>query len=393
MQGGGTTDPGVVFFRRVWWPRSPGAERGSVHASSQDNNCNCSNNNVIFDVRPVNVNGQCRATASLPGASRASRNILIDVRREAARCLSRGLPSSRAPSASRLQPSISHAVWVADPPFSHICIVSDQRVNNPAVMPRPADPHARNALVAAARAEFARRGLRGARIEDITAACGLSKGAFYLHFPSKEALFGEVVGAFQAGMDALNARRMALMERFFAERGIPGPKDRQERSERYQQLIEQEAAHDLEAMEWVWAHRDVSLVLVSGSQGTEFESLLWRVTDAQVERVARDFRRLQEAGAVDQELDPHLFGSVIVGAYLLLSKQMARLSKKPDLATWARMLQRLFQEGTIPRLDAPPGPASTPARATSARAPRSAAPSTRRPGARAKTRRTPRNRS
>ena len=63
-------------------------------------------------------------------------------------------------------------------------------------MARPADPHARAALIAAARAEFVKKGLRGARIEDITAACGLSKGAFYLHSSSKEALFGEVVAEF-----------------------------------------------------------------------------------------------------------------------------------------------------------------------------------------------------
>jgi AcrR family transcriptional regulator len=252
-------------------------------------------------------------------------------------------------------------------------------------MPRPADPHARSALVAAARAEFARKGLRGARIEDITAACGLSKGAFYLHFPSKEALFTEVVGAFQAGLDALNARRMEAVERFFQEHGVPGPKDRQAHSERFRQLIELESASDLEAMEWVWAHRDVSLVLLSGSQGTEFESLLWNVTDAQVERVARNFQRLQEAGAVDREMDPHLFGSVIVGAYLLLSKQMARMREKPDLTAWARTLQRLCQEGTMPRVAAT---AEAPVRA--ARAPRPSSPSTRRPRARAKTRRTPR---
>lgn len=261
-------------------------------------------------------------------------------------------------------------------------------------MPRPADPHARNALVTAARAEFALKGLRGARIEDITAACGLSKGAFYLHFPSKEALFTEVLGAFQAGLDMLNARRMESMERFFAERGVPGPRDRQERSERFQQLIELESVHDLQAMEWVWDYRDVSRVLLSGSQGTEFESLLWRVTDTQVERVARDFRRLQEAGAADRDMDPHLLGSIIVGAYLLLSQQMSRLRDKPDLAVWARTLQRLVQEGTMPwsETDAPPVPASRPQRAASGRAPRPATPSTRRPGARAKTRRTPRKR-
>ncbi len=250
-------------------------------------------------------------------------------------------------------------------------------------MPRPADPHARDALVAAARAEFARRGLRGARIEDITAACGLSKGAFYLHFPSKEALFGQVVGDFQARLEALNARRMEEVERFFAQGGLLGPRDRLEHTERYERLIQLELAHDLAALELVWEHRDVVHVLVSGTQGTEFESLLWRVTDMQVERVATDFRRLQEAGAADREMDAHLFGSVIVGAYLLLSKQMARMSEKPDLAAWARTLQKLCQEGTMPRLEAAP-PAAALARAPT--------PSQRRPRARATTRHTPRKR-
>ncbi|WP_426756727.1 helix-turn-helix domain-containing protein [Myxococcus sp. Y35] len=256
-------------------------------------------------------------------------------------------------------------------------------------MARPADPHARSALVAAARAEFVRRGLKGARIEDITAACGLSKGAFYLHFPSKEALFGEVVGDFQTGLDALNEQRMVSIERFFQEQGVPGAKDRFEHSERYQQFLQLETAHDLEALEWVWQFRDVSLVLTHGSQGTEFESLLWRVTDAQVERIARDFQRLQEAGAADPSMSPHIFASIIVGSFLLLSTQMARLEEKPDLMAWAHTLQRLCQEGTLPAQHlsaAPPAPATREPRTVSKNA-------TRRTRAVAKTRRTPRKRS
>jgi len=72
-------------------------------------------------------------------------------------------------------------------------------------MSRPADPTARSALVAAARAEFVRKGLRGARIEDITSAYGLSKGAFYLHFDSKEALFEELVRSLADDMEGLHA--------------------------------------------------------------------------------------------------------------------------------------------------------------------------------------------
>src|SRR5436305_9426982 len=82
-------------------------------------------------------------------------------------------------------------------------------------MPRLADPNAKHSLVAAARAEFAKKGLRGARIEDITSACGLSKGAFYLHFESKEALFGELVEKFFGEIRTSGDRRHTEMAQFF----------------------------------------------------------------------------------------------------------------------------------------------------------------------------------
>ena len=138
-----------------------------------------------------------------------------------------------------------------------------------------------------------KKGLRGARIEDITAACGLSKGAFYLHAASKEALFGEVVGEFTAAMNELIERRMKQMERFFAEHGPLEARDVAERSERYELLVEMNTEADLGTLELMWAYRDVVHVLLRGSQGTEFESLMWGMVDREVTRVAQEFQRLQ----------------------------------------------------------------------------------------------------
>src|SRR3954454_3129836 len=118
-------------------------------------------------------------------------------------------------------------------------------------MARPADPNARAALVTAARAEFARRGLVGARIEDITAACGLSKGAFYLHFESKEALFGDLVHAFQARMAVCSTERTEAVRKFVEEHGAVEARDVAQNSARYQQLIALDVRLDhatLEAM-------------------------------------------------------------------------------------------------------------------------------------------------
>lgn len=49
-----------------------------VHDPAQDASCDPSNNAVVFDVRPVNVNGQYLARAFFPNEPRPARNVLID---------------------------------------------------------------------------------------------------------------------------------------------------------------------------------------------------------------------------------------------------------------------------------------------------------------------------
>ncbi|WP_447599736.1 matrixin family metalloprotease [Nitrospira sp. Nam80] len=49
-----------------------------MHVASQDATCDASNPNVVFDVRPVNVNGDYLARAFFPNDARASRNVLVD---------------------------------------------------------------------------------------------------------------------------------------------------------------------------------------------------------------------------------------------------------------------------------------------------------------------------
>lgn len=215
-------------------------------------------------------------------------------------------------------------------------------------MPRIADPNAKDALVAAARAEFARRGLRSARIEDITAACGLSKGAFYLHFSSKEALFGELVERFGSELSCTADRRRAEMAAFFGRHGPITRRDVEERTAAYREVLELESAEDLLVLEHMWAFRDVVGVLLRGSQGTRFEGFFWEMTDREVERVKQTFLQFQGDHACRTDIPPELFGSMIVGTYVLIAMRMSRMTEKPDLGAWARSLHVLIREGSAP---------------------------------------------
>jgi hypothetical protein len=49
-----------------------------VHGTSEDNDCTADNEAVLFDVRPVNVNGRYLARAFFPNEPRWGRNLLID---------------------------------------------------------------------------------------------------------------------------------------------------------------------------------------------------------------------------------------------------------------------------------------------------------------------------
>jgi AcrR family transcriptional regulator len=49
--------------------------------------------------------------------------------------------------------------------------------------------HTRNLLIAAAQDVFARKGFTGATLDDIAATAGYTRGAFYVHFKSKEDIF------------------------------------------------------------------------------------------------------------------------------------------------------------------------------------------------------------
>src|SRR3954468_16288963 len=64
---------------------------------------------------------------------------------------------------------------------------------------------------------FRLRGYAATNIDDIMLAAGLTRGAFYAHFESKEALFSEVVGAghgLLARLRAPEARRVAVLDAY-----------------------------------------------------------------------------------------------------------------------------------------------------------------------------------
>jgi len=217
-------------------------------------------------------------------------------------------------------------------------------------MGRPADPKAKSALLHAARKRFVLHGLKGARIEDITKACGLSKGAFYLHFKSKEALFGEVLQEFGRKMKALILGRHVGAKAFLEAEGIPTATDIRQQTPRYLLFIEFNKAYDLAVLELCWEYRDIVSTAIRGVQGTAFEGKAWHVLQQALEQLGRQQQLFTKRGTFRQGIAEGLMPAMWVGTYFMLCFQMVEMKKKPDFHAWAYGINRLLHEGCTPLL-------------------------------------------
>ena len=218
-------------------------------------------------------------------------------------------------------------------------------------MARPADPTARSSLIAAAREEFVRSGILKARIEDITAACGLSKGAFYLHFESKEALFRELVTALEDQFERLRAEReqqyqSMVRAREGATRKHPADAVDPSLLDRLQEL---DLREDRRLLELMWTWRDVVDVLLRGSQGTEFEGVVWQILDQQLERVREECLNLQQVRLMRDDIASDILGMMVVGTYLLVVRRLASSKDKPDFEALVRGIQSVMATGVSAR--------------------------------------------
>ncbi|MBS1149134.1 MAG: transcriptional regulator, TetR family [Myxococcaceae bacterium] len=218
---------------------------------------------------------------------------------------------------------------------------------------RTADPHAKSALVAAARTQFVRSGIKGARIEDITHASRLSKGSFYLHFESKEALFGELVERFEQQMERIVVERERAVHDYLARHPLTG-RGSVERAAKHQGLMALEMKYDRAVLELIWTERDVFTVLSRGAQGTAYESFMWQMAESEVKRVVEELESMKSFGACRPDVPSQVFASLVVGTFLLIAQQMSRLEKKPDLDVWVQAIRRLINEGVAPREAAAP---------------------------------------
>ncbi len=196
-------------------------------------------------------------------------------------------------------------------------------------MARPVDPNAKVELLRAAEAVFVERGLEKARVEEITARAGRSKGSFYLHFASKEEAFRQIVEAMVARL----ASFLDCME-LDAPRDLP-----------IEDTLHHLREREVDLFEFLWANRGLMRMLLQGGGGAQFAHLIDAFAERARERTNDSLRLGIEAGQYREDVDVEIASFAIAGAYDRLARELVRLDKKPDFRAWILAIQRFFLAG------------------------------------------------
>ena len=194
-------------------------------------------------------------------------------------------------------------------------------------MPRIADPTAKIALLSAAEAVFAVKGVEACKVEDITRRAGLSKGAFYLHFESKEEALKQICESFLARCSAA----FQTPEDIADLPTEPGP------------LLAFWLEKDVGMFELLWQNR-ATVAILQSCQGPHL--YLLQAFHDDIRKTSEQWIDFWKRRALFRaDVEPELTSTLIFGAYNQLAMKLLEASKRPPFEEWLRHAQRMFVRG------------------------------------------------
>lgn len=196
-------------------------------------------------------------------------------------------------------------------------------------MSRKADPTIRGRLLAAARAEFSEHGLDGARMGNITARAGVSKGSFYLHFRSKEDAFEEVANEFFAA--------------FFGH--LDGIEELLSSACEPTEILDELHRRDLGMLEFLWTEREFGKVLFEGARSPRQRHLIEAFAARIQERVEQFLAIDQAHGRLLPGVDIRTLAQFIAGGFDRYARVLLSSKNKPDIERDLRAFHEFICRG------------------------------------------------
>ena len=153
--------------------------------------------------------------------------------------------------------------------------------------------------------EFLEKGFRGASLREIVKKAGVTTGAFYGYYKSKEELFSALV---KEPANYVSNYFKGLVDQF-----MQLPKE---------EWAEKMAGYSKEGFvgiyEYAWNHKDSFRLILNASEGTEFENFIHNIVQIEIEITHIFYKEMEDQGYKPYAFDPTLEHTIISGEYSAL---------------------------------------------------------------------------
>lgn len=193
-------------------------------------------------------------------------------------------------------------------------------------------PTTQQSILDAGLREFLAKGFLGASLRSIVKAAGVTTGAFYGYYASKEALFEALVSEPYG----------ALMEQFHqaqaAFAGLPPEEQPCHLSDIPGDCMDRMVGY-------IYEHFEAFKLLVCCAEGTPYEQMIHKLSEIEAEYTHRFFFVLRRLGTPVREIDPQLEHLLISGLFSSFFEIVAHDMSQRQAMRYVRELREFYTAG------------------------------------------------
>lgn len=183
-----------------------------------------------------------------------------------------------------------------------------------------------------AKREFLEKGYKGASLRNIVKAAGMTTGAFYGYYKSKEELFESLVERHY--MYLLNRFRKAQKE--FA--GLP-------REQQPEVMGDISGLCMFDMLHYAYEHLEECKLILCCSEGTKFAGLIDEMVEIELEGTHAYLRVLEELGRPSPQIDPTLEHILITGMFHTFFELVIHEMPLQDAENYVKEMRAFYTAG------------------------------------------------
>ena len=184
----------------------------------------------------------------------------------------------------------------------------------------------------AARSEFREKGFQGASLRNIVKSVGMTTGAFYGYYKSKEALFEALVGAHYRYL----VGRFCQAQKEFARL----PRDRQP-----EVLGDFSGACMFDMLHYAYDDLEECQLLLCAAEGTQFAGLVDKMVQIETDATHDYMEVLEELGRPVPEIDLRLEHILITGMFRTFFELIIHAMPLPEAENYLREMRTFYTAG------------------------------------------------